>query len=228
MAFYGYRTDREPTHRDLCRAVALWTLEARWCNAVTWEIAHGGHVLDVVGISRPESVAQYERRVLGWSLVAQSRDRYNESHPGLRIAIPKQPQPVPVVVRVYEVKRTASDLHGDLRRRKMHGYEKHATQCVLAATVDALGIGGRIDKSASVEALRELTFRGLPGAWGVIALATTQQRSQHVTNVRVLRRPRELQGFNQDTLASWGANIARSMSYRVLYGKLDIANGETI
>lgn len=125
-------------------------------------------------------------------------------------------------VAVFEVKRTRSDLLGDLRRGKMLRYEVAATHCYLAVGPDVL----RGDWYGGTWA-EQVTELGLPKHWGILSVKAWKGYRDGVmrvnaTSVRPARRIRP-------TTAAlvWPActTIAKATSYKLLRG-IDEVNPE--
>ena len=211
---------QEPTHRDLCRAVAAWFIRRiRWADVVAWELGgysltadrvqwsqlsleqqiaqadgQGGSVLDVVALTSPQHQAH----------LAQLATRRGKRPPPPRLA-------------VCEVKRTRSDLLGDLRAGKLLKYEAQATHCYLAGTVDALGLepGRCLSSEYLKERLGQLELDGLPRKWGVLVLHV----DDGIAWPAELRHPRRLSmAVTPGDRAAVTVQIARSLAFRVLGG----------
>ena len=105
-------------------------------------------------------------------------------------------------ITVIETKRTRADLTQDLRKGKMLKYDKHASHCYLAATVQALNY------SSVEQTLADLADKGLPVHWGVLLLTHNQ-----VICLRSARKHSDVHPLSHQRLI---ASIARSYMYKYL------------
>jgi hypothetical protein len=207
----------KPTHRETCRAIASQLLREEWADAACWEVAFGGHQLDVIAVSATASAEKESVRMATWeSRAGWARSRNRPE--------PERPSRILPRVAVVEVKVSRSDLQAGLRRGQLREYASdpkiQGTHFSLAlwdeVLVRAPGSQGWWRTQDQEAALADLSALGVPDGWGVIRVSRSKGRDQTLY-VEVLRRAARLRpapdlGHRLGLVET----MARSLAYRVL------------